>query len=204
MRVPSRRHRLSLVLAAAALLLLTAAPVRAHAELETATPGPDETVEGWPAELVATFTEPLNPEVTSIAVLDAAGDEVAAGGEPGDASEQWRLALPELQPGAYEVRWTAESTVDAHLERGTYVFTVAAAPSPTPTTSPTPTAERSASADPTPSASPSPSATPAPSAAPAPTPPVDPAADQSVLVPIVAALVLLAALGAWLLRRRGR
>jgi methionine-rich copper-binding protein CopC len=204
MPVPSRRHRLSVVLAAIALLVLAVTPVRAHAELETATPGADETVEGSPAELVATFTEPLNPDVTSIAVLDAAGEEVAAGGEPGDAPEDWRLPLPELEPGVYEVRWTAESTVDVHLERGTYSFTVAAAPTPSPTTPPTPTAEPSATAGPSPTTTPTPTASPSPSPSAAPTPPTDPAADQSVLIPIVAVLVLVAALGAWLFRRRGR
>ena len=199
---PSRRHRLPVVLAGIALLVLAVAPVRAHAELETATPGADETVDGSPAELTATFTEPLNPEVTSIAVLDAAGQEVAAGGEPGDTPEEWRLPLPELVPGLYEVRWTAESTVDVHLERGTYTFTVAATPTRSPTPSPTP--EPSVSAEPSPSPTPTPTATPSPSPSAAPTPPADPAADQSVLVPIVAVLVLVAALGAWLFRRRGR
>ena len=205
MPLTSHRHCVFAPLAAIALLLLVAAPVTAHAELETATPGPDQTVEGSPAELVATFTEPLDAETTSIVVLDPVGATVASGGEPGATPEQWRLPLPDLEPGAYEVRWTASSTVDSHLERGTYAFTVTAAPTPSPTPAPTPTPEPSASEEPTPAPTTTPSASPSapPSASAAPAPATDPAAGSSVLIPIVAVLLLVAALGARLLRRRG-
>jgi methionine-rich copper-binding protein CopC len=204
MPIPSRRPRLSSILAAIALTLLLVAPVRAHAELETATPGPGATVEGSPPELLLTFTEPLDPESTSIVLVDADGDEVATGGELGDAPDQWRLPLPELAPSVYEVRWTASSTVDAHLERGTYRFTVVAAPTPSPTARPSPTPEPSPRATATPSPTATPTPTPTPSSAPSAVeqPPSDPVG-SSVLLPIVAVLVLVAALGAWLIRRRG-
>jgi copper resistance protein C len=203
MPVTTRPARLFPWLTALALLLAAVAPVQAHADLATATPGPDETVQGSPDELVARFTEPLDAAVTSVVVVDADGAEVASGGEPGDAPEDWRLTLPELEPGVYEVRWTASSTMDAHLFRGRYTFTVVAAPTPTPTPAPTPTPEPSATAAPPSSPTPEPTPPPTPSPTATEQPPADPAADSSVLIPIAAALVLVAAGGAWLLRRRG-
>lgn len=193
------------MLAAVALLALSATTVLGHAALDTASPGPDETVTGSPAELVMTFTQNLDVARSALVVRDAAGTVVAEGGEAGDGPRELRLDLPELAPGEHEVRWTSWSAEDNEGERGTYTFTVEAAPAPTPTPSPSPTPEASATTPPTPSAIPTPAgtATPSPTPAATPAPTLAPAAsDGSVLVPIIAALILLGGLGAWLLRRR--
>lgn len=183
-------------------LAITPAPVAAHADLDTAAPGPDETVTGSPAELIVNFSQDLDPARSALVVRDAAGTTVAEGGEPGTGPRQLRLDLPELAPGVFEVRWTSWSAEDNEGHRGTYTFTVLAAPTPTPTPPPTPepSATPTPTAAPTPTPSPSPRPSPTPSPSPAPVPTSD--ADSSAVIAIVAALFLLGALGAWLLRRR--
>lgn len=181
---------------AAAILSLVAAPVFAHAELVSALPGPGEEVGGSPTELVATFNQDLDPSRTSIEVRDSSGSTVARGGQLGDGPREFRLALPELAPGEYEVRWTSFSAEDGELARDSYTFTVVAAPSPSPSPSPTPSTPPSPSPSPAPATpSPSPSATPIPGDTAA-------AGDGIVLLPILAASLIIGAIGVWLLRRR--
>jgi len=162
----------------AAILSLLVAPtaVLGHAELESASPGPDDAVVGSPTVLVATFSEELDPSRSSLVVVDSTGAQVAAGGELGDDPHELRLALPELAPGDYEVRWTSFSAEDNELDRGSYTFTVLAAPTPSPVP-----------ATPTPTAGPSPDAG---------------GVDAAVIVPIIVALIVVLAIVAWLLRRQ--
>ncbi len=134
------------ILLALAFALLLAPAVVAHAELESATPGPDDEVVGSPTELVTQFSQNLDPSRTTLEVRDAAGTRIARGGEPGDGKREFRLALPELAPGEYEVRWTSYSSEDQELARGSYTFTVLPAPSPTPSATPSPSARPSATA----------------------------------------------------------
>jgi copper resistance protein C len=196
-------HRLATVTALALLLLLPGTAL-AHAELDVPTPADGTTVEGSPPVIEATFTEPLDPEGSSLQLLDAAGEVIAEGGTVEDDERLMVIEpVPELASGEYEVRWTSLSAVDPHVERGTWTFTVAAAPTPEPTPEPTATAAPSAG----PSATPEP--TPEPSVAPTPSPSGDgdgdPAASEGdVLLPILAALAIVAVAGVLLMRRRGQ
>jgi hypothetical protein len=104
-----------------------------------------------------------------------------------------------LGPGSYKVQWTSVAA-DKDVARGTFSFTVLEPTPAPPTPTPAPTAA--------PSDAPSESPTGAPSAAPAsraptasPTPSPDTAGAADVLVPVIAALVLVVVAGAWLLRR---
>lgn len=189
---------LSRAAAVAALLLFAhAQSVLAHAAFVSGSPGPGDELVGSPAELVIAFSQDLDPSRTSLEVRDAGGAVVARGGEPGDGPREFRLALPELAPGAYEVRWTSFSAEDGELARDTYTFTVVASPSPSPsaTAAPTPTSASTRSSPtavpPTPSSSPSGE-------------PGDAAAggDGAVILPILAAALVVAAITVWLLRRR--
>ena len=196
------RALMSAAIAAFVLSLLVAPTVFAHAELVSANPGPDETVEGSPPQLVTRFSQDLDPARTRLEVRSADGERVANGGEPGSTKRQFVLSLPDLAPGDYEVRWTSFSSEDGELARGSYTFTVATRPtaSPTPLPSPTPIASSEPSTTPTaiPTTAPTASPTPAPSAVPA-----DPSSDAgSVLIPIVAALLIVVVLAGWLLRGR--
>jgi methionine-rich copper-binding protein CopC len=199
----SRRGRLN---AAVATLLMAAlvSPVAAmaHAELVEASPKAGETVEGTPAEVSGTYTQRLTA-ASRIELRDPSGTTIATGGR--DSADRTRLVLvpPDLAPGEYQVRWTAISAVDSHPERGTWRFTVVAPPTPAPT--PVPTAVPSGAPSPSPILTPAPTVSPP---TPSPTPTAtdgDPTAfPGDVVLPILAALVFVVILGAFLFGRRGR
>ena len=187
---------------AATLLLLAPGLAAAHAELEATVPTDGGTVVGTPGELSATFSEALSAEST-LSIRDGAGERLAVGGvDPADGKRLVIAPVPELAPGVYEMRWSAFSD-DGHLEKGIWTFEVEAPPA-TPTPAPTPVATGSGSDAPT--AAPTPSATavltPGPSATPdggAPT-----SGSSDVILPIIAALAIVAIGGVLLLGRRGR
>lgn len=190
-------------LAAALLLLNAGGLVFGHAALVKATPGPKDIVSAVPAELVATFSQNLDQNRSSIELRDASGTRLAVGGKDPAAERVLRLTLPPLAPGTYTVRWTSFSTEDGELARGTYEFTVAPSPSPSPAGTTTPSAQSpsavptEASITPTPSA-----ATPATSQSPIPGPAT--AGGIDVLLPIVGAALVVALIGAWAFRRDSR
>ncbi len=191
------------VLLAVALVLLLPTVALAHAELDTSSPADGETVEGTPTEIAADFTESL-VDGSSFELLDAGGSVIAEGRIDPDNDQRMTIDPPELEPGEYEIRWQARAE-DGHLERGTYGFTVEAAPTPPPTPSAPPSAAPTETAAPSEPPSPSPSEppSPSPSAAPTPTPDPEPTASTTdVLIPIIVAVVLLAVLAGYLLNRR--
>lgn len=172
--------------------------VLAHAELESASPADGAVLDSPPTEVVLTFTEALDPVKSHMELIGPDGTQVAAGVVDPDNERSMRIDPPELAPGAYEIRSTAFAAHDGALKRETLMFTINA-PSPTP--SPTPTAAPSASATPAPSPSASPSASPSP--APSAGGPTS-GSGADVLVPILAALVVVVLLGAMLMRGRSR
>ncbi len=180
------------------LLTVAAGVALGHAELDTANP-PDKTaVAGVPAEVVLTFTEPLDPAKSSIKLADAGGSIVAQGSTVDTADPKtMRLPLPAtLAAGTYTVRWISASALDGDLDHGTTTFKVVAA-SPNVTIVPTPEPTGSAIASPivAPTA-----ATPAPSSPPS----VPVSSTSDAIIPIVVVLILLAGVGLWFRRGRGR
>jgi methionine-rich copper-binding protein CopC len=198
---PSGRRGRSVTVVAALVMVaaLLPASVLAHAELDTVEPADGSTVEVAPTEIVMTFTQDVDIARSSIVVVTG-GTEVANGGEVDPAAPRtMTLALPALEPGAYEVRWTTFSAEDGEgPERGVTTFTFTPPP-PTSTPVPTPTPEPSATPAPTAASTPSPTASPAPSPS-AETAPTTSTAD--VLIPIIVAVLLIAGLAYWLTRRR--
>jgi methionine-rich copper-binding protein CopC len=186
------------VVALGLLFSLVPASALAHAELDTITPADKSTVGTAPTEIVATFTEELDPSKSSLVVVTSSGSQVASGGEV-DATDKKKLTLtlPALEPGAYEIRWTSTSAEDGDIARGVTTFTFTPAPTPTPTPSLAPSATPAPTAAPTPS--PSLTAAPSPSGSGTPT-----ASNTDILIPIVVAALLVAGLGYWLLRGRSR
>ncbi len=87
-------------LATVALVLIVAGPVAGHSELKTVLPGPDDVVDVFPAELVATFSQDLDPARSSLELRDGAGTPVARGGRDPSSRRTMRLALPPLTPGS--------------------------------------------------------------------------------------------------------
>jgi methionine-rich copper-binding protein CopC len=199
---PSRSTLARAALAAALLFFILPLTVAAHAELESASPADGSTVEGTPDQIVLVFSEAVDAGRSSLELRSAA-DAVVATGAP-DPADPTRMVLepPELDPGAYTIRWTSVAA-DGHVERGTVAFTVTTPP-PTPTPTPTRTPTPAPSATPAPTASPTPTPAAASSPTPAPSaPPAEPTAGTGdVLIPILAGVVLLGGFGAFLLRRR--
>ncbi len=186
------------VSAVGVLIALTPAVVLGHAELATAVPA-DKASVAPPTEIVMTFTEPVNPAKSSLKLVDAAGTIVAERSAV-DATDAHTMRLPvgPQPPGVYTVRWTTASALDGDLDHGTTTFTItAAAPSASAAASPSenPTAEP-ATASPS-SGGPS-------AAAPSPTGTGSGSSAGDAVIPIVAAVVVLAALGVWLARGRSR
>jgi methionine-rich copper-binding protein CopC len=198
------------ILAALTALLLIPGLVVAHAELDTSEPADGTTVTGTPAKISATYTETLDPDGSSLVLVDFQGTELATGGVANAAEPAKEMAIepvPELVPGEYTVKSTTKSADDGDLDRKTWSFTVVAAESapPSATIAPTPSAQPS-------TASPSAAATPGglPSASTGPiategTAPTDPAASSGdVVLPIIIALAVVALAAAYFLTRRGR
>lgn len=120
-----RRLRLLCAVAVVAgAVLLPAVPASAHASLVAATPPPGTALPQAPGAVVIRFTEPLNPRLSRIEVLDEDGCDVGAGKTTlvGDDATVLRRRLPLLEPGRFTVRWTTVSTLDGHMRRGSYVF----------------------------------------------------------------------------------
>ena len=181
------------VVAASLALPLSAS---AHSEFVSSTPADGDTVSGTPTEIVLTFSAALDPKKSSILLKDSSGAQVAKAGVDPAKNTVMRMTPPTLDPGAYEIDWTSVAT-DGDLLRGKVDFTVEA-PTPSPSPTPAPTAAPSVAASAVASPSPSPTPSPAPSGAPAPTS----ASGTDVILPVIVAIVVIAALGARLLRRR--
>jgi methionine-rich copper-binding protein CopC len=170
----------------------------AHAELESASPPDGAVLASPPTEIVLTFTEALNVPKSHMELIGPDGTQVANGVVDPDNEKAMRIDPPALAPGAYEIRSTAVAAHDGALKREVLTFTITA-PSPSPTAAPSQSAAPSAA----PSASPSASPSAAPSTAPS-TGGDTTASTGDVLLPIIAALVVILLLGAMLVRSRSR
>ena len=185
------------------LLLLVASPVLGHAELDTSDPANKAKLDTPPTTMTLTFTEGLDAGKSSFTLKGPDGD-VGTGKAAKDGSKRMTLDGLALVPGAYTIAWTAAAE-DGHIERGKLGFTVLeptpapATPTPAPTVAPSeaPSVAPPATQSPAPSAGPSAAVEPSPG-----TGPGSPAASTGdVLLPIVAALVVVGVIGALVLRR---
>jgi hypothetical protein len=105
-------------------LALLAAPglAEAHARLKSATPAPGDMIDAPPTEVSITFSEGLEPKLSSIVVQDEQGHEVQAGAAFGGADAKVLVVkLKPLSPGNYKVIWHATS-VDTHKTEGSFGF----------------------------------------------------------------------------------
>ena len=203
------RRRTILATAVLALLMLPAVAM-AHAELEKSTPKDGATVEGTPTEIVGTYSEAMDPDGSSLTLIGPDDAEVANGGvDPADDTRMVITDLPELAPGTYTVKSTTKSAQDGDIDRKAWTFTVEVAPTPSPTPTPEPTpvctdgCDGQSTGEPTTAPTPTGTSTPTP----APSPSADGSATSSggdVLLPILAALVIVAAIGGYLFSRRDR
>ena len=174
----------------------------AHAELQRSIPDNGETLTDPVTVVTGTYSQDLAAN-SKLLVKDASGATVATGTvDPGNVRRMVARPDAPLGNGTYEVRSTSVSADDGDIERVQWTFTVAVAASPSPTEVPSVSAGTS-SPEATASVVPSASATEAPSPSPA---PGDSTSDSSnVILPIIAALAIVAIGGVYLLNRnRGR
>jgi methionine-rich copper-binding protein CopC len=118
--MPSRLLRRLAGLLALWALVLTA-PAFGHAHLSKSTPAAGATV-GPPAEIVLSFTEPLEPAFSTIELRDSMGKRIETG-KAQVKDDVMRLPLKPLPAGRYTVNWRVLS-VDTHKSQGNFAFTV--------------------------------------------------------------------------------
>jgi hypothetical protein len=206
-------QQLGAALAGAGLVVILAAPALAHADIVSSTPVAGAILDTPPVAVELTFSEVLAARKSSFRLVGPEG-EIGTGSPTRAEGKVMRLEGLALVPGEYTVKWTAAS-VDGHVERGTFRFTVSepaasAAPTPAPTdaapTAPTaPTDAPATDAPPTGEPATNPPAAASPAAASPAADPADPAptagSGMDVVLPIVAALLMVGVAGGWLLRR---
>jgi copper transport protein len=126
-RVGSGTARLVVAGLLAGLWLVGAgAAAGAHGLLEASDPADGSTVERAPRQVLLTFTERPEPRLSSVRVLDTAGNEVGSGPAapvPGNP-RQLSAPLDELPDGTYTVSWRILSKEDGHVTAGTLAFGV--------------------------------------------------------------------------------
>ncbi|MGH2723891.1 MAG: copper resistance CopC/CopD family protein [Actinomycetota bacterium] len=124
-----RRLLLAAAVATAALLSLPT-PARAHALLSGSDPADGAQVEEGPREVTITLTEPPEPSLSHVRVLDQGGAEVQEGSAepvPGQPLAL-RVGLRPLEEGVYTVTWRVVSRVDGHPTGGAFAFGVGVSP----------------------------------------------------------------------------
>ncbi len=181
--MPGGRRRLLVPAVAGLLVMVIAGPVLGHSALVSSDPADKAVLAVPPTTITLTFSEALDAGRSSFKLMGPGGT-IGTGQVAGDPKAMTLGGLA-LAPGAYEIQWTS-AALDGDILRGTLTFAVSAASSIAPTAAPSiaPTAA---------------AASPAPSAGPTPTPSGD-----DVLLPIVAALLLVVVVGFSLLRRSRR
>jgi copper transport protein len=131
---------------ASAVTLGFAGIAAAHANLASSDPAANASLDHAPAAVTMTFTEPPDPNLSIVHVLDVNGTDVEAGpvqAMPGQ-EDQLRSPLPtDLPDGVYTVSWRVVSEADGHFTTGAFSFGVNVAPGtvvapsiPVPTTPP--------------------------------------------------------------------
>ena len=106
--------------------LLFPAQAAAHANLASSDPPANSELETAPSCIIIWFTEPIEPALSEIRVLDAAGKQVDEGDSAVDDLNPLAMSvgLSDVPDGTYTVAWKNVSTVDGHRVRGSFVFSV--------------------------------------------------------------------------------
>ncbi len=115
-----------LALLAISFWILAPQGVSAHANLASAEPAPNSELDTAPSQIIIWFTEPIEPSLSSIRVLDSDGRQVDAGNSVVDDLNPlvMSVGLGDVPDGTYTVAWGNVSTVDGHRVRGSFVFAV--------------------------------------------------------------------------------
>jgi copper transport protein len=108
-----------------------ASPADAHSLLKRSSPAAGASLVRAPHVMVLDFTEPPEPSLSTVSLLDSSGQAVPGVGRPrvgpGKAAEL-RVTLPDLTDGVYTVNWRTVSKVDGHTTGGSFAFGIGARP----------------------------------------------------------------------------
>jgi copper resistance protein C len=192
-------------LAGVVLSVLVAGGALAHAELVDSDPADGATVETPVTTIVLSFSQALDASKSSFRLFGPDGANIGTG--RATSPRDMTLGGLALANGDYRIKWVSASADDGDIERGQLTFTVqvaaespsAAAPSAEPSPSTAPSASTVPSTEPASTAPSASAAPPTPAPSPAPTSPASSTSD--VLLPIIIGLLLVAGVGAYVLRR---
>ena len=124
---PAVRSLVPLALVAALVCwLIWPSGVAAHANLASSEPAANSELEEAPGRVIIWFTEPIEPSLSEIRVLDATGMQVDEGDSVVDDLNPLAMSVgvTDIPDGTYTVAWKNVSTVDGHRVRGSFVFAV--------------------------------------------------------------------------------
>jgi copper transport protein len=124
-------HALAAVVVVLGILALAPGTASAHALVRRSDPPDGALLQSAPRQVLVTFTEPPDPRLSSLHVLDQSGRDVESGpSEPvSGQSLQLRVPLPASLPrGVYTVTWRAVSRADGHVTAGSFSFGVGVRP----------------------------------------------------------------------------
>lgn len=137
-RIKPSWHWLCGVVLAIAVLGLPGSPTAlAHAVPERANPPMDTAVPVMPSTIEVWFSEEVETDGTTLAVLRLDGTQVDMGNSTVDLQDPTRTRVTVgvhsgLDNGEYLVQWTALSAIDGDTTSGSYSFTVDPSASPAP------------------------------------------------------------------------
>jgi copper transport protein len=130
--------RTAFTAAFAAALLIACASVVAHGGLNRADPAPGAALGASPKSVRLFFTEPPEPTLSDIAVVDFKGAAYQISRPQAVADDPLSLTVPlrRLERGVYIVNWRVVSAVDGHTTSGSYAFGIGVVPTTATISSP--------------------------------------------------------------------
>jgi copper resistance protein C len=108
-------------LAMAATMLMLPLMASAHARLLGTSPSAGARLDAAPKELRLDFNESVQLAVLE---LSAAGKQIPVAFDRARSGAHVVVALPALAPGAYQVQWSALTTDDGHVVKGSFSFAI--------------------------------------------------------------------------------
>jgi copper transport protein len=116
-------------LLAGAALVMYGIPAEGHSLVRDSDPADGATVAHPPDAITIVFTEPPDPKLSQVEILDTDARKLA-GGPVSPVPGSWltvRFALPPLANGVYTVVWRTVSATDGHAATGVFAFAIGAA-----------------------------------------------------------------------------
>jgi len=134
--IHARRVALA-VLLALSVLAAGSGTVAAHALLLSSDPAANAVLASAPDAVTLTFTEPPDPRLSSVRVLDVSGNGHTRGAAGTGSGGPNTLTAPlgSLPDGVYTVAWRTVSAADGHATAGSFAFSVGTG-APPPTSAP--------------------------------------------------------------------